>query len=334
MCETSISPEAYQQGIVKVHREIVQLEPTEVALVSCLATSSGAVSVLHNQMADITLNSKFLIDGKLFTKETLQNASAVNVELYPLPPSDILLQLFHHYNNESRIFLQCLKTGDYSLNGEKNFCSPLKFFPLEEDFVIEANNEVLRSQMLVQRSNQIKTSWMASYTFSNIDKSSLPPVPQFTFLHPSLESIILTPAGELHVQNISYLVSTVTFVIGVVLACCCYRNIAFRNWSMAKFTSLKDSLYEKITSEEFRLKREHKNLNKKVNQNWVDIERMESLISKKAALLAKLPAETSKATPSAPRPPLDAPDNKAPIEIHSEPLRSHSSTLGSSSGRK
>ena len=71
---------------------------------------------------------------------------------------------------------------------------------------------------------------------------------------------------------------------------------------MSKFTSLKDSLYVKITSEEFRLKREHKNLNKKVNQNWVDIERMESLISKKAA---KLPAETSKATPSAPRPPLD-----------------------------
>ena len=155
ICETSISPETYQQDMVKVHREIVQLEPTEVALVSCLATMSGAVSVLHNQMADITLNNKFLINGKLFTKESLQNASAINVELYPLQPTDILLELFHHYNNESRIFLQCLKEGDYSLNKEKNFCTPLKFFPLEEDFVIEANNEILRSQMLVQKSNLI-----------------------------------------------------------------------------------------------------------------------------------------------------------------------------------
>merc|ERR1711954_408186 len=100
--------------------------------------------------------------------------------------------------------------------------------------------------MLVQKSNQIKTSWMSSYTFSNIDKSPLPPVPQFTFMHPNLESIILTPAGELHVQNISYLISTVIIIIGVVLAWCCYRNIAFRNCFMAKFTSLKDSLYVKI----------------------------------------------------------------------------------------
>ena len=173
--------------MVKVHREIVQLVPTEVALVSCLATVSGAVPVLHNQMADITLNNKFLINGKLFTKESLQNASAINTELYPLQPTDILLELFHHYNNESRIFLQCLKQGDFSLNGEQNFCAPLKFFPLDEDFVIEANNEILRSQMLVQKSNQIKTSWMSSYTFSNIDKSPLPPVPQFTFMHPDIE---------------------------------------------------------------------------------------------------------------------------------------------------
>ena len=333
VCETSISPESYQQGIVKVHREMVQLEPTEVALVSCLATSSGAVSTLHNQMADITLQSKFLIDGKLFTKETLQNASAVNVELYPLPQTDILLQLFHHYSNESRIFLQCLKVGDYTINGEKNLCSPLKHFPLEENFVIEANNEVLRSQMLVQRSNAIKTSWMASFTFSNIDKTELPPVPQFTFLHPSLESIILTPAGKLHVQNISYMVSTVTLVTILVLACCCFKNNAFRTWSMAKLTSLKNSLYEKFTSEEFRLKQEHKSLNKKVNQNWLDIERMESLINKKAALLSKLPAETSKASPSAPNPPLDTPDS-APIEVHTEHLRSHSNAPGPSSGRK
>ena len=191
--------------------------------------------------------------------------------------------------------------------------------------------------MLVQKSNQIKTSWMSAYTFSNIDKSPLPQIPQFTFMHPSIESFFLTPAGELHVENTSYLVSSVFLIITIVIGCCCYRNIAFRNCFIARFTALKESLYIKITSEEFRLKREHKDLNKKVNQNWVDIERMESLISKKAALLARLPANepASRATPSAPRAPLDTPDNRAPIEIHPEPLRSHSTaTLSSGSGRK
>ena len=336
-CETSISPEQYEEDKVKVHREIVQLLPTEVALVSCLTTLAGSVPVLHNQMADITLNGKFLINGKLFSRESLQNTSAVNIELYPLPSESILLELFHHYSNDSRLFVQCLKQGNFVLNGEQNLCAPLKFFPLNENFVLEANGEILRSQMLVQKSNQIKTSWMSAYTFSNIDKSPLPDIPQFTFLHPSIEQFFLTPAGELHIQNTSYLVSTVFIIITIVIGCCCYRNLAFRNFFITRFTAIKESLYIKLTSENYRLKREHADLNKKVNQNWVDIERMESLISKKAALLARLPANEPKnrAAPSAPSAPLDTPDNRATIEIHPEPSRSHSSaTISSASGRR
>ena len=84
-CETSIAPEQSEKDMVKVHREIVQLLPVEVALVSCLATIAESVPLLHNQMADITLNGRFLIKNKLYTRESLQNKSLVNAELYPLP---------------------------------------------------------------------------------------------------------------------------------------------------------------------------------------------------------------------------------------------------------
>ena len=323
-CETSISPEQYEEGKVRVHREIVQLLPVKVALVSCLATQASSVPLLHDKMADITLNGKFLINNKLFTKESLQNTSVVNAELYPLPADSILLELFHHYSNDSQLFVQCLKQGSFNLNGEQMVCAPLKFFPLNNDFILEANGAILRSQMLVQKSNQIKTAWMEKFTFSNIDKSPLPDIPTFTFLHPSIEKFFITPAGELHIQNTSYVVSSVFIIIFIIIGCCCVKNLAFRNFFINKFTTIKESLYMKMTSETYRLKKEHASLNKKIDQNWCDIERMEKLIQKKAALQARLPSNetNSQAAPSAP----PAQDNRATVEIHSQPSTSHSSS--------
>ena len=339
-CETSISPEQYEKDKVRVHREIVQLLPVEVALVSCLATLAESVPLLHNQMADITLNGKFLINNKLFSKESLQNASIVNVELYPLPPESILLDLFHHYSNDSRLFVQCLKQGNFNLNGEQNICAPLKFFPLNEDFVLEANGAVLRSQMLVQKSNQIKTAWMEKFTFSNIDKSPLPEIPQFTFLHPSIEKFFITPTGELHIHNTSYVVITVFVIISIIIGCCCAKNMAFRDFFITRFNAIKNTLYIKMTSEAYRQKRECSDLVKKINKNWTDIERMEALISKKAALQARLPAKSSdspapsySSAPSAPAAPPSTQDRRATVEIHPQP--SHSgTTIGSVSNRK
>ena len=338
LCESSISPETFADDIVKIHREIVALIPTEVALVSCLATVNEAVPALHDQISDITTNDRFLVKDKLFTKEDLMNVSIVNSELYPLRKSDISLGLFVHYSNQSRIFLQCLKEGTYRIDGELSHCSPMKFFRLEESHVLEANNEILRSQMLVQRSHHVKTQWMSQFTFSNVDKDPIPPTAQFTFLHPNIESIFLTPAGQIHVANTSYVFTTVFVIMVLAIACCCYKSPSCRNGFVTKVTALQEKLYVKLTSKEFRDKRELKDLNDKVNSNWDQIERMEGLIAKKSALLAKLPAN-SPSRPAPPAPPaasapLDSPDI-ATAEIHSAPARSSSSvTLGSQNVRR
>ena len=339
ICETSISPEQLEMNKVRIHREIVQLLPVEVALVSCMATESVSVPLLHDQLADITGNGRFLIESKLYTKESLQNTSVVNTELYPLPPEAILLGLFHHYSNNSQLYVQCLEKGKFQLNEEQNVCSPLKFFPLHENFVLKANGGILRSQMLIQKSNLVKTAWMQEFSFSNIPIRDLPDIPQFTFLHPTVEKFFVTPAGELHVENTSYVVITVVACFCIIMACCCAKNIAFRTFFITKFNDLKTSLYIKMTTEEYRDKKQCDDLNKKINKNWSDIGKMEALIAKKAALQARLPVNSSdsiapsySSTPSAPAPPPST-HGRATVEIHHQP--SHSGApLGSTSNRK
>ena len=126
LCESSISPETLADDIVKIHREIVTLIPTEVALVSCLTTVNEAVPSIHNQISDINTQNRFLINDRLFTKEDLMNVSIVNAVLHPLREEDISLGLFHHYSNQSQIFLQCLKEGSYKIDGELSHCSRVR----------------------------------------------------------------------------------------------------------------------------------------------------------------------------------------------------------------
>ena len=74
------------------------------------------------------------------------------------------------------------------------------------------------------------------------------------------------------------------------------------------------SSYHKMTTESFRLKKESANLNRKIDKNWSDIEKMEKLIEKKAALQAKLPVLNEApegAQPSAPPQKI-----RAQVQIH------------------
>ena len=312
LCESNISPE--QLGTrIRVHRELVQLVPVKVALVSCMSTKTSSVPRIHNTLADKTLNGNFLVNNKIYSPESLLNTSLVNAELYPLSEQDILLGIFHHYSNNSQLYIQCLKEASFRLNDNKMDCSALEFFLLPNDFILMANEQTLRSQMLIQKGNEIKTAWMEGFVFSNVDKAPLPQVETFTFLHPSVEAFFYTPAGELHVEHTSYVITAITLILAIVFGCCCYRNLSFRRFFINKISSLGSFLYIKMTTESFRLKKESANLNRKIDKNWSDIEKMERLIERKAALQAKLPLlnEAPEGTqPSAP------PQKKAQVQIH------------------
>ena len=330
LCESSISPEILPNDIVKIHREIVNLVPTTMAAISCLATRSGAVSFLHNQLGDITTQSKVLVDKQLFSSMELLNTTVVNEKLHPIPKQDISLDMFHHYQKKNQIYLQCLVEGDYRLNNEPAHCSPMKCFKLEENHVVEANGQTLRSHMLVQKSHHVKTQWLNDFTFSNVDKLDIPPPEQFTFLHPSIESIFLTPAGEIHIEHTSYFFTIFFIIVFLGVSFCCYKSPACRNGFISKIKNLKEKAYVTVTSKEYRENKELEDLNEKVNTNWQQISNMEALIQKKTALLAARqnqshapPAQSSSHAPSAP---LEDPDSIAQADVHVTPGRSSSAT--------
>ena len=240
--------------------------------------------------------------------------------------------MFHHFSNNSELYLQCLSEGEYRIDNEPAHCSLMKYFKLEEDHVIEANGQTLRSHMLVQKSHHVRTQWLNSFTFSNVDKLDIPPPEQFTFLHPSLESIFLTPAGQVHIAHTSYFFTIIFIIILLGVSFCCYKSPACRNGFVSRITTLKEKAYITLTSKEYRDNKELEDLNNKVNTNWQQISNMEALIQKKTALLAarQIPSHpppdfSSSNSPSAPAAPIDTPDI-VQAEVHVAPVRSSSST--------
>ena len=330
LCESSISPEILSNDVIKIHREIVRLAPTTMAMISCLATKGKAISFLHNQLGDITTQSKLLINDRLYSSSELLNITVVNEKLHPLPEKAISLNMFHHFSNNSQLYLQCLSEEEYRINNEPAHCSLMKYFKLEEDHVIEANGQTLRSHMLVQKSHHVRTQWLNSFTFSNVDKLDIPPPEQFTFLHPSLENIFLTPAGQIHVEHTSYFFTIIFIIIFLGVSICCYKSPACRNGFISRITKLKEKAYITVTSREYRENKELEDLNEKVNTNWQQISNMEALIQKKTQLLAARQAQSlPPAAPSsshAPSAPLDTPDTIAQADVHVPPVRSTSAT--------
>ena len=93
LCETAISHELLGTKI-KIHREIVTLQPIQLYLISCRAKDATMVPIIHNSLAESTISGSYLIDSQLYTKESLVNASFVNSLLHPLPEAEKLLLLY------------------------------------------------------------------------------------------------------------------------------------------------------------------------------------------------------------------------------------------------
>ena len=141
---------------------------------------------------------------------------------------------------------------------------------------------------------------MSDYVFSNIDKTALPEIQSFTVLHPVLEQFFFTEAGELNIHHAGYVGSSLFIVIVGTFACCCWRNLAFRQFFLSKGTFLINYIYNLFTSEEYRLKKESDKLDEEIGEKWDELKKMESLIAKKAELRRKLPDLENKPEPSAP----------------------------------
>ena len=311
---------------VKLHREVIDLAPVHLSLVSCMATGEGLVPRIHNTLAEPTVSGSYLINSQLFSREDLLNVTIVNSQLYPLSMEDKLLDIFHHFSNHSALFIQCLEKSTFNLNDKDVRCEVLDFFLLPEDFVLVANGKYLRSQKLVQRKHAVQVAWMTDYEFSNIDKTALPEIQSFTVLHPALEKFFFTEAGEINIHHAGYVGSTLFVVIASIFACCCRKNLAFRQFFLSKASFLMNYIYNLFTTETYRLRKETEKLDEEIGEKWDELKKMESLIAKKEELRRKLP-DNSNHEPSAPQ----QSSVQVPCEVHPQPPPARPSSHPSSS---
>ena len=334
LCETAISHELLGTKI-KIHREIVTLQPIQLYLISCRAKDATMVPIIHNSLAESTISGSYLIDSQLYTKESLVNASFVNSLLHPLPEAEKLLSVFHPFANYSSLFIQCLKSTAFTLNEKLVQCEILESFSFPEDFEIVYNGKTLKSQKLIEEKHKVKLAWQNDYVFSNIDPKPLPSVPSLTILHPTLERFFFTSAGEVNITHVSYLGSTVFVIIIMIFLCCCWKNDSFRKFFISKTELLINWTYTLMTTETYRLQKETETLDKEIDKSWNELKPMEDVIAKKQELKRKLPVpsqkepSTTQEEPSAP--PLTS--SKVSCDVHQEPTAPRYTTRPSSSAR-
>ena len=332
LCEAAISHELLGTKI-KVHREIVNLRPIQLYLISCMAKDAKLVPRIHNSLAESTISGSYLIDSQLYTKESLENATFVNSHLHPLPDADKLLTIFHHFANHSSLFIQCLKTASFTLNEKLVQCENLESFSLPEDFEIIYNGKSLKSQKLVEEKHKVKVAWLNDYVFSNIDQKPLPSIPPLTILHPKLERFFFSAAGEVNITHVSYMGSIVFILVITVFICCCWKNKSFRTFFISKTEFVINWVYTLMTTENYRLQRETKTLDKEIDKSWNELKRMEDVIAKKQELKRKLPATSQKEVTSMKKEP-SAPQlesSKVSCDVHKEPKAARYSSRPSSS---
>ena len=328
-CEKSISHEAVGHTI-RVHRELISLKPVRRFLISCEAKTTNLIPRIHNSLAEVTISGSFLVDTQIYSPADLLNSTFVNAQVQTLPATQKLLNIFHHFQNDSVFFVQCLTPATFSLNSKTVQCDMLEKFPLPEDFTIEYEGQTLKSQTLIQQKQRVKLDWMSQFEFSNIDQIPIPANPPLTLLHPVVEGFLFDEAGELRIDNVSYTGTVICLLFVVLCLCCCYKSPKFRNFFIENSKLIFVKLYQLVTTENYRLAKQAKKLDKKLDQSWSELQRMQSVLAKKEELKKSLPAAGKVApepkkpssapgprSPSAP--PLETAEDKHVVEVHHHP---------------
>ena len=104
------------------------------------------------------------------------------------------------------------------LNDQLLACDTLDVFPLPSDYVVKYNGRRLVDHKVVKRGQQLGNTWMSSYNFMNIPVKSVEEDDSLvSAIHPLIDDIIFTPAGDISIGSASLLTGG-TLLLGL---CCC-----------------------------------------------------------------------------------------------------------------
>ena len=260
-CEISIASEVVS-GTVIIHRQMLELAPSNQIYITCEAFSETQVPVLHGILASETLDSNLIFDGTIFSYSDLKNTTMVNQKLRLIKEDEHLLQVFHTFG---KFQLQCLQSVEFELNEQKINCAQLQKFKLEQNFTLTYKNEKLRAQVLINHNKKLSTTWLDQYTFGNIPSSFLPmETPQENILPEAIHQIIFTEAGNINVQGISLFTSGTVLFILCSCAACCYKCERYREFWKIWVKKGVNKIYTCLTSEKFRIKKENVKMRKDI----------------------------------------------------------------------
>ena len=279
-CETKIYA-IRNESIIKVHTEVLNLEPKTMMLVTCKAVSSSHVSVMHNKLA--SLNGETLIlENSVIPISQLSNETIVNKNLRFLKAEEILLDTFHLYGTDK---IQCLSEADFLLNSAKTSCFALQTIQLPEKFLVEYKGARISKEQMISHIKFVANSWLSNYDFDNMPRTILQSEEEVpAIFHPIIDPIILDQAGNISIQKVSLLTSgTIIFILLICIAAL-YKCDKYRNAVWKMITMCWNKLYLCCTTENIRTVRENKRLKKEVSvkrarirENISDLQLMQTL---------------------------------------------------------
>ena len=237
---------------------------------------------LAQSIGSFKRDDTLVLKDKMIHITHLKNESYVNQELRFLSQDEILLGVFHLFDKKK---LQCLAKVEFLLNQQQTSCFALQTMQLSGDFQIEHQGNKISEEHTISHINMVASSWMNEYNFDNLPKSILQEGTESqAVFHPILDSLILSPAGQISIEKVSSL--TAGTVIFFLLCCagCLYKFKGFRTclWNTGVTTVSK--IYNCATTKSHRTKRENKLLKKemasqkqKIRENISDLQLMSQL---------------------------------------------------------
>ena len=163
------------------------------------------------------------------------------------------------------------------------------------DYEIEVNGRKIVQHIIYRKGQLINNNWLKEFEvpLSNEDfKIDITKVP---VIHPVVDSILLSEAGELSVAKVSILSggTLLIFFLGCVACCCCCRG--YRECVFTACTKIFTAVYHTCTSESYRLKKDNDKLRKSNKQKRKTLEkniREFELVNQALAALGVNVAET------------------------------------------
>ena len=163
--------------------------------------------------------------------------------------------------------LQCLDKVDFILDGHPTTCYALQAIELSPKFQLEYLGQKLSKEHTTAHTNMVQSTWQNEYSFDNLPKSILEEDDQVqSVVHPVLDAILLTPAGQVSVEKISILSFSTVLFISVCCGACLYKSQRYRNCLWEAIKKFGAKLYNCFTSKTYRAKKENKLLKKGVEQ--------------------------------------------------------------------